>query len=349
MFRLLLFSLVITFGASSYGSQCGVFRVVKGKVTFQKKNKKKFKKARINKKVCAGDRIRTASDSRAKVVMAGNNEINVNPDSELLIEKYTNEASGKKQVLLNVIYGKIRSNVKQKYKDDKQSFYRVKTKSAVAGVRGTEFVMGYDIATQTSKVVTFEGQVAVGSFNGAAYQATVTVGPGQFTTNSAQKAPHAPAKMPSKELVQIDQETTLPDSGVTDRGVSNDPSTAAPASGKDQGEAAPDEKPPAGILLDGADGDSAESTNRTPSSTTGVSNDFDDLVDSELADVELDPAAVGIGIDPADFPTAPPVIDPTNVGGLPNYEPPQQTTDQLLNQRVKLTIGVCIEGTPGCP
>ena len=129
----------------------------------QKKSKDKFKQARVNKKVCAGDTVKTGSDARAKIEMADGNEINLSPESQLLIEQYErNAANTEKKVLLNVLYGKIRSNVKEKYEDNDNSHYRVKTKSAVAGVRGTEFLTSFNRVNNQTRVVTFEGEVAVG-------------------------------------------------------------------------------------------------------------------------------------------------------------------------------------------
>ena len=54
-------SFLFVFGltATAYGADCGSFRVVKGDVSYKKNGAKKFKKARINKKVCQGDMIKT--------------------------------------------------------------------------------------------------------------------------------------------------------------------------------------------------------------------------------------------------------------------------------------------------
>ena len=221
--RLLLFIIALFFSYTSLASECGVFRVVKNDVKFQKKSKSKFRKARVNRKVCSGDKIKTGKDGRAKIIMADKNEINVSPDTEIVIEKYAKNAQGDKKVLLNVIYGKIRSNVKQKYKGNKSSYYRVKTKSAVAGVRGTEFLTSFNQATNQSRIVTFEGSVAVGKFQGGSFQAAVTVKPGQFTSNSPGVAPHPPRKVPAKEFAKLNQDSNVGGGAEGDRDVSSSP------------------------------------------------------------------------------------------------------------------------------
>lgn len=212
MVRLLVLSISFLFCTNALAAECGLFRVVKGKVTYKKKNKKKFRKARINKKVCQGDTVRTSQDSRAKIVMADDNELNISPSSELLITVYKNGKNGQGKVLLDVVYGKVRSNVKQKYKDNKRSHYRVKTKSAVAGVRGTEFMASYNLNTNESKVVTFEGEVMVGQMKGGQFVPQVSVKPGQFTSNSPGSNPHPAKEVPPQEFAQMDQDSNVSDS-----------------------------------------------------------------------------------------------------------------------------------------
>ncbi len=213
MVRLLIISAAFFFGAQAMAADCGVFKVVKGKVTYKKKGKDKFKKARKNKKVCQGYTVKTDNDGRAKIEMADKNEINISPDTEMVIEAYQ---SGKKAVL-NVINGKVRSDVKNKYKDTKQSHYRVKTKSAVAGVRGTEFLTSYNRSTNQSRVVTFEGEVAVGQLKGDNFIPKVTVKPGQYTSNSPGTDPHSPKDVPPAEFAQMDQESKVDDAGSSNK------------------------------------------------------------------------------------------------------------------------------------
>lgn len=228
---------------------CGLFRVVKGKVTFKKKGKDKYKKARINKKICQGDTVKTEDNSRTKIVMADKNELNVSPNTEILIEVYKNSAS-EKQVLLNVVYGKVRSNVKEKYDNTKKSHYRVKTKSAVAGVRGTEFLASYDLNTNQSRIVTFEGEVAVGKIQGGKFLTNVVVKPGFFTSSGrGDSSPHAPKELPPQEFAQMDKETNVSEPGAGNSQGPRQPSNdKKPQDKKDdpkpkQKAPAPDKKP----------------------------------------------------------------------------------------------------------
>ncbi|MFK8138022.1 MAG: FecR domain-containing protein [Bdellovibrionales bacterium] len=198
---------IFSFAPSLYAKKSkGVFTVVKGKVEILRSGKKKARKARVGTKVFAKDTIIAAKNSRAKVIMVDKNILNISPESKLELATYEfDKGKNKKKVILNLMYGKVRSTVKQKY-DGKKNLYRVKTPSAVAGVRGTDFFVGHNLNTSQSQVVTFEGQVAFGNGIGASGTIlnAVKVNPGQITQVTGNSAPPTPTKVPKTELVNMD-------------------------------------------------------------------------------------------------------------------------------------------------
>lgn len=186
----------------------GVFMVTKGSVKIQSA-KTGTSDAKVGVKVYEGDTIITAADSRAKIVMSDRNVINVNPESKLQIAKYENDAaSGKKNVELNLLEGKVRNNVEQTYDGEKSKFL-IKTPTAVAGVRGTQFLAGYNPSTQMTSIVTFKGSVTLASVTpkGQIIGAAVLVNKGESTTASPNAAPAAPKAMPKEDLMKMDAET----------------------------------------------------------------------------------------------------------------------------------------------
>lgn len=183
----------------------GIMMVVKGDIKVMSAGKTEA--AKVGKKVSSGDTIIAGADSRAKIVMTDKNVINVSPDSKIVIEKYENDGKDKKNVELNVVYGKVRASVEQKYDGEKNKF-NIKTPSAVAGVRGTDFIMGYNTLTRTAQVITFSGSVAVGTPGaGGAIQNPVFVNPGQMTTVGPSNTPEAPKAVPKEELNKMNNET----------------------------------------------------------------------------------------------------------------------------------------------
>ena len=185
----------------------GTLMVVKGTV-FVKSEAGQQKKATVGMKVMDKDTIITKADSRAKIVMIDTNALNISPDSEMNFEKYVFEpGQGKKDVLLNVLYGKVRANVNQKYDGEKNQF-QVKTKAAVAGVRGTDFLSGYNKQNGQSQFVTFHGMVEVGQPGpGGTIVNAVRVAPGQMTVASVGAPPSQPQSVPANQLASMDSDS----------------------------------------------------------------------------------------------------------------------------------------------
>jgi len=87
------------------------------------------------------DRLKTGPKSRLELRFDDGNSVVLAEDSELnLSEILISSDPSKRNVLLQLLKGKVKSRVEQKYQGA-EARYRVTTKSAVAGVRGTEFVV----------------------------------------------------------------------------------------------------------------------------------------------------------------------------------------------------------------
>ncbi len=184
----------------------GIMMVVKGDVKVTSAATKSTEPGKVGKKVFPGDTILTGPDSRAKIVMSDKNVLNISPDTKIVIEKYTNNGQ-EKSVELKVEFGKIRASVEQKY-DGEKSKFNVKTPSAVAGVRGTDFLTSYDRVSKKSEIITFTGTVAVGKPGpGGAILNPVFVQPGQMTSATEGKAPEAPKTLPKEDVKKANQES----------------------------------------------------------------------------------------------------------------------------------------------
>lgn len=206
--RFVVAALILTTTMAFAENQHGLFMVVKGDVKVTSVGKAPFP-VKVGSKILVGDTVTTGPDSRAKIVMADRNVINVSPDTRMQITKYTNDATnGTKNVEIKLDQGKVRNNVEQSYDGDKSKFI-LKTPTAVAGVRGTQFVTSFNSVTQQTQVVTMKGQVAFGSvLNGRLVGSSVVVNKGQMTTASPGAPPEPPKILPKNELKQIDKDST---------------------------------------------------------------------------------------------------------------------------------------------
>lgn len=111
-------------------------------------------------KVRENDTVITSSIGRLKIKINNGNIINVLPNSMM---KMTEVNIEEKKTIIDLYKGKVRSSVNDKLKSA-ENYFKVRTRSAVAGVRGTDFVVSYDVTQKAvTKVQTIEGDVELSS------------------------------------------------------------------------------------------------------------------------------------------------------------------------------------------
>jgi hypothetical protein len=313
----------------------GVFMVVKGDVRLESPGQKAVP-ARIGMKVGQADKVISGKEGRAKIVMTDKNVLNISPDTELVIETYKfNEAKNEKNVSLNVLYGKVRATVNQKYDDDKNKF-QVKTPSAVAGVRGTDFLTQYNSRTGASKIITFEGTVAVGRGldSSGRIKSPVLVPAGTFSLAVNTRPPTPPRAVPHHELQALNRETNT-DGGnrpQPERVPAND---KKPSANPDSGQSpTPSDKP-------SANPEPGPSSAQPPEPTAGGPGPSPDR---EPAAVGTPPPMINLGGPEGGgspgLPPPPPVL-PTGptIPVVNAYVPPPVPTD-LIQKNTHLTVNI---------
>ena len=141
----------------------------------------------------SGAVVRTAEKSFAKLVFIDKSSMNVGPNSEMKIEKFSGTESG----VIDLVKGKIRSQVSKDYlqMDKDQSKLFIKTKNAVMGVRGTDFMISTN--GKNTATILFEGEVVFnnlaekGVTNPRALEEVVNKGvrmfPGEFSVVDVQR------------------------------------------------------------------------------------------------------------------------------------------------------------------
>lgn len=231
---------------------CGKVEVAKGDVKI--KSGSKLASLSEGSKICSGDTIITAADSRAKLKMADGNELNVSPNSQIVLENYEYKpADNKKKVLLNVLKGKVRAATQKenmyndKAKDGQANSFQVRTKSAVAGVRGTDFLTGYDPSSNKMEVVTFKGKVEVGQIGPSGQILNpISVMAGQRTEAILGQPPAPPKVIPAQELDNVNTESKAETAPEVSSDAGTPPAGTSGAEPKDEPPAANDSKQAAG-------------------------------------------------------------------------------------------------------
>lgn len=208
----LLAAVVLLFSLNAVANDFGTFVLVKGKVYIESADTTRAE-AKVNSKIFEGQMVVTEADSRAKIVMSDRNIINVLPNTKLKIEKYKTSAR-EKNVSLNLIEGRVRTNVEQDY-DNKNNKFEVRTSTAVAGVRGTQFITSYDKRTQLTEIVTINGRVSLMAVAragmGKSLPVEVSVVRGEKVQISNDGQASDPVKIPKKEFKNIEIESNVSD------------------------------------------------------------------------------------------------------------------------------------------
>lgn len=170
-------------------------------------------------KIPAGETVSTEPRSFVKLLFKDNSQLNVGPESSVKIEPTQEGEPG----LVNLVSGQIRSKVTKDPLKSDQAYdrFRVKTKTAAMGVRGTDFQVIYNGENENTSVITYEGTVAVASPDG---RDPVFVQPGQFSGISPEVTrPSVPVKVSPAQLESLKGNETMQ---------ALDPNTAQKSEGK---------------------------------------------------------------------------------------------------------------------
>src|SRR3990172_1368495 len=158
IFTLFSFFILIFFPLIIYAEPVGKVSLLEGSVDILRKGKTTAEMAEINIPVNIGDIIRTKSNSKAEIKFIDDSIIRIAEKSRMEIKEYLFEKGGaKRKGTIGLLRGKIRSIVSKVV--SQQHDYNIVTKTAVAGVRATDFfVISQPLSTQ---IIVKEGIVAV--------------------------------------------------------------------------------------------------------------------------------------------------------------------------------------------
>lgn len=199
----------------------GRVKVIKGSVSIlnaEGKSSSLMKEGEIRE----SDTVIAASDGAAVVEFDGGNKMHVHPDTEVKVKEFRDQKdSAARKALFQLIKGKIRNQVEQKY-NGKTSYFKVETRTAVAGVRGTDFVIEHKLGEQLeTRVETLEGRVVFGGRDtnekhelvrgeGATFMATESKGSGKDLSEFFEKGTLGPVyKLPEDKLRDLEYDSRV--------------------------------------------------------------------------------------------------------------------------------------------
>lgn len=156
-----------------------------------------------------GDVVTTGKDGKVRLIYRNGDQVTVTPGTAL---KFSWDAATDKNAIAEIVYGDIRAVIQP---DGPRSGMKVKTKTAVMGVRGTDFYVSAWSKEAGSKVAVMRGKVAVAAKPPEPIPppepVVANLTPG---TKPAKSVPSAPVKPPVPEVEPVMVEVTAGASGV---------------------------------------------------------------------------------------------------------------------------------------
>lgn len=154
--------------------------------------------------ILLGDQLWTGRPGRLRIVFQDDSLLTLDDDSHVSVDEHVFDpaATGKVQSLLGLLQGKVAAVVSDYYHQS-GARYEIKTRNAVAGVRGTEFSISYDPHSDVTEVVGISGVVSVHSaVDPSAPGILVTAS--EATTVVAGEPPSRPRRL-DESLIQQEQ------------------------------------------------------------------------------------------------------------------------------------------------
>jgi len=113
--------------------------------------------------IAQGDRLRTGNPGRARIVFQDDTVLTLNEDTEVVLDESVFQPDqGSVRSLTNLVRGAVNAVVSEYY-TNRGSDYTIRTATATAGVRGTEFIVSYFPERGLAEVIGISGRVEVRS------------------------------------------------------------------------------------------------------------------------------------------------------------------------------------------
>ena len=207
MTRFLASLLVLSLaGAARAQTPAGTVAALQGRADAQASGASAWRALALRNDVFVGERLRTADASRLKVLMRDDSVITLGPRSELTIDQQVVKGDGGAAAdtsRLGALVGSVRAVVTDRY-GSRGSTFEVKTPTAVAGVRGTGFLVLVDADGKRTRVIGLYHTTWVRGVGDVRGTHEVRIGPGQITEIVAGGQPTKP-----RDLVKDEQESLL--------------------------------------------------------------------------------------------------------------------------------------------
>jgi hypothetical protein len=195
----LLSGLLLLVATSASAEEVGTIASVTGSATIGRGDLRTA--AAVGLPVQLGDSLHTGADGKLRVVFRDDSVIDLGESSSLVVDQQVfNPSTGTFSSLMRLVSGRARSLVSEYYRNPGAS-YHVETPTAVAGVRGTTFLVSYYPDSEVTEVVGIDGRIEVSSV-GTRARESVYINANEATTVERGQAPTAPETLDEQRFRQ---------------------------------------------------------------------------------------------------------------------------------------------------
>ncbi|HEX6131379.1 MAG TPA: FecR family protein [Actinomycetota bacterium] len=161
--------------------------------------------------LAVGDEVRTQAGSRMKILLRDDSVLTLGESSQLRLDEQV--AGPAPQSTFQLLFGRIRAIATERYGAAGARF-EVKTPTAIAGVRGTEFVAQHDTAEDETLVVGIVDTTIVRAAIDATGDRVIRLGPGQSTRVRRGSYPSPARAMPASQIRSLVDATATKKGGL---------------------------------------------------------------------------------------------------------------------------------------
>lgn len=169
MKNFIYFNIVASLFSSPVYASAGIpiAEVVKlrGDITQLSPGAKIARRVELGEKFVEDTSIVTGPKSFIKIKFVDSSELNVGPESKIVITEMKKDSIG----IISLLKGRIRTEVQKDLKDPNSNKFFIKTRSAAMGVRGTDFQTVYNPDNKVTSLLTYKGEVAMAKVDEKTY------------------------------------------------------------------------------------------------------------------------------------------------------------------------------------
>lgn len=184
--------LLLLLGGAAWAQEVGTIAEMDGSAEIKRNGA--WAPATVGAAVQRNDELRTGNPGRLQVVFQDDSVITLTEGSHLIIDDQVfHPDSGASRSFLRLLQGKVGALVSDYY-HGQGARYEIKTVTATAGVRGTDFVMQYDPRDGVTNVVGISGRIEVHNVKDPTGRG-VFVTAHELTTVARGQAPASPHRL----------------------------------------------------------------------------------------------------------------------------------------------------------